>query len=145
VGKHPTGNCRQRWNSKPWPFYRAWKYLVGVGLRYSFLEMLPETDVVWTLVAGLVNSSRRELRNLNDASIRVAGPQPPPGNPFEIVTAECDLVTMIHKNHRQDPTAEPDKFYEMFTFDTFRIKNGKLVEHWDGAVINPPVPSRRGQ
>jgi hypothetical protein len=34
-----------------------------------------------------------------------AGPQPPAGNPLEIVMAECDLVTIIHKNHRQDPTA----------------------------------------
>ena len=71
-----------------------------------------------------------------------AGPTPPPGNPFEVVTAECDIVSVIHKNYRQDPTAEPGKFYEVFTFDTFRIKNGKLVEHWDGAVINPPAPGR---
>lgn len=82
-----------------------------------------------------------------------AGPRPPAGNPFEIVTAECDIVTIVHKNYRQDPTAEPGKFYEVFTFDTFRVKNGKLVEHWDGAVINPagagpagapPAPTGRG-
>ena len=68
-----------------------------------------------------------------------AGPQPPAGNPLEIVMAECDLVTIIHKNSRQDPTAAPGTFYEVFTFDTFRVRNGKLVEHWDGAVINPPA------
>jgi predicted SnoaL-like aldol condensation-catalyzing enzyme len=71
-----------------------------------------------------------------------AGPTPPQGNPLEVVTAECDIVSVIHKNYRQDPTAEPGKFYEVFTFDTFRIKNGKLVEHWDGAVINPPAAGR---
>jgi len=70
-----------------------------------------------------------------------AGPIPPAGNPFEVVTAECDIVSVIHKNYRQDPTAESGKFYEVFTFDTFRVRNGKLVEHWDGAVINPPVPA----
>ena len=69
------------------------------------------------------------------------GPTPPPGNQLEVITAECDIVTTIHKNYRQDPTAEPGKFYEVFTFDSFRIKNGKLVEHWDGAVINPPAPA----
>jgi predicted SnoaL-like aldol condensation-catalyzing enzyme len=69
------------------------------------------------------------------------GPTPPQGNQLEVVTAECDIVTTIHKNYRQDPTAEPGKFYEVFTFDSFRVKNGKLVEHWDGAVINPPAPA----
>jgi predicted SnoaL-like aldol condensation-catalyzing enzyme len=75
-----------------------------------------------------------------------AGPAPPPGNPLEIVMAECDLVTIIHKNVRQDPTAAPGTFYEVFTFDTFRVRNGKLTEHWDGAVINPPAagPGGRG-
>jgi len=73
------------------------------------------------------------------------GPIPPPGNQLEVVTAECDIVTTIHKNYRQDPTAEPGKFYEVFTFDTFRVKDGKLVEHRDGAVINPPAPAGRGQ
>ena len=71
---------------------------------------------------------------------QAAGPQPPAGNPLEIVMAECDLVTIIHKNNRQDPTAPAGTFYEVFTFDTFRVRNGKLVEHWDGAVINPPTP-----
>jgi predicted SnoaL-like aldol condensation-catalyzing enzyme len=76
-----------------------------------------------------------------------SGPTPPRGNPLEVVTAECDLVTIVHKNFRQDPTAEPGKFYEVFTFDTFRVTNGKLTEHWDGATINPPAatPVGRGQ
>lgn len=69
------------------------------------------------------------------------GQRPPQGNMLEIVTAECDLVTVIHKTYRRDPTAEPGKFYEVFTFDTFRVKNGKLVEHWDNAVIPAPVPN----
>jgi len=67
------------------------------------------------------------------------GPPPPQGNPLEIVTAECDLVTVIHKAYRQDPTADPGTFYEAYAFDVFRLKDGKLVEHWDGAMINPPA------
>ena len=76
---------------------------------------------------------------------QATGPQPPAGNPLEIVMAECDLVTIIHKNYRQDPTAAPGTWYEVFTFDTFRVANGKLVEHWDGAVINPPAPAGQGR
>jgi predicted SnoaL-like aldol condensation-catalyzing enzyme len=72
-----------------------------------------------------------------------AGARPPQGNPLEIVTAECDIVTTIHKVYRQDPTAEPGKFYEAFTFDTFRVKDGKLVEHWDDDLIRPPRPTTR--
>ena len=68
-----------------------------------------------------------------------AGPQPPPGNQLEIVTVSCDIVTVIHSQYRQDPTAAPGTFYEAFTFDAFRVRNGKLTEHWDGAVIAPPA------
>jgi predicted SnoaL-like aldol condensation-catalyzing enzyme len=52
---------------------------------------------------------------------------------------------MVHKQYRQDPTAEPGKFYEAFTFDTFRVKNGKLTEHWDNAVIAPPAAAAGGR
>ena len=49
-------------------------------------------------------------------------------------------MTVIHKNYRQDPTAAPGTWFEAFTFDTFRVQNGKLIEHCDSAVINPPAP-----
>ncbi len=71
-----------------------------------------------------------------------AGARPPLGNPLEIVTAECDIVTVVHKIYRPDPTA-PGKFYEAFAFDTFRVKDGKLVEHWDDDMIRPPRPATR--
>ena len=76
-----------------------------------------------------------------DGRGQAAGPQPPQGNPFEVVTAECDVVTIVHKAFVQDPTMPPGNFYERFTFDSFRVRNGKLVEHWDAAVINPPAPA----
>lgn len=75
-----------------------------------------------------------------------AGPQPPPGNPMEIVVAQCDTLVIIHKVYRQDPTAEPGKFYEAFTFDAYRVKNGKVTDHWDANTIAAPAPAAgRGQ
>ena len=56
--------------------------------------------------------------------------------------AECDLVTVIHKANRQDATAATRTFYGESTFDTFRIRNGKLLEHWASAVVNPLSPGR---
>lgn len=52
-----------------------------------------------------------------------------------IVTAECHLVTAIVSNTRPDPTAVPGTTYQQFSFDTFRVRAGKLVEHWDDEVI----------
>ncbi|MGE0591618.1 MAG: hypothetical protein AB7G23_00655 [Vicinamibacterales bacterium] len=74
-----------------------------------------------------------------------AGPQPPAAAPYEWVMAECDIVFALRKANVQDPTAAPGTFYEQFRFDAFRIRNGKLVEHWDMGQINPPAPGRGGQ
>jgi predicted SnoaL-like aldol condensation-catalyzing enzyme len=80
------------------------------------------------------------------AGARQGGPATPPpaGNPTDIVVAECDLVTVVHKNFVPDPTA-PGQYYARYTFDTFRVgPSGKFTEHWDGAVINPPAAGRGG-
>ena len=72
-------------------------------------------------------------------------PAPPQGNPLYQVLAEGDLVFIMRQQFRQDPIKEPGNFYELFAWDTFRIKDGKLYEHWDGAVINPPAPAAGGR
>jgi predicted SnoaL-like aldol condensation-catalyzing enzyme len=64
-----------------------------------------------------------------------AGPQPPAGNPLERVIGACDVVTIIHKVYRQDPTQPAGTFYDTYTWDAFRVRNGKLVEHWDGVTL----------
>ena len=63
-------------------------------------------------------------------------PPPPPSNPYELVLAEGDTVTVIQKRYVQDPNEPPGTYYESFWFDTFRIRDGLLYEHWDGALIN---------
>ena len=59
----------------------------------------------------------------------------PPGPQVVILTAECDIVTVIRRVIRPDPTAAGLN-QETFTWDTFRVRNGKLLEHWDGEVIS---------
>jgi hypothetical protein len=70
------------------------------------------------------------------------GPQPPAGNRAEIVLVQCDIVSVIHKVFLQDPTAAPGTFYEAFTFDAYRVKNGKVTEHWDANTIPAPAAGR---
>ena len=54
-------------------------------------------------------------------------------DPPALIVAEGDLVTYIFKRRAPDPQ-DSSKTYERFAFDTFRIKDKKIVEHWDGAT-----------
>ena len=47
---------------------------------------------------------------------------------------------VLHKTWERDPQ-HPGQFYAAYGFDMYRIKDGKLYEHWDGLRIdNPPRP-----
>jgi predicted SnoaL-like aldol condensation-catalyzing enzyme len=67
-------------------------------------------------------------------------PTPPAGNdPTYMMVAEGDIVTVIQKRQTADPQ-NPGKFYETFWFETWRVKDGKLYEHWDAATIPEKIP-----
>lgn len=54
------------------------------------------------------------------------------------IVAEGDLVVISFVSKRTDP-ANSDEKYTTTWFDMFRIKNGKIAEHWDSAekmVVN---------
>jgi predicted SnoaL-like aldol condensation-catalyzing enzyme len=53
-----------------------------------------------------------------------------------ILMAECDLVTAIYKGVLPDPD-DASKTYEAFAFETFRVKDGKVTEHWDQVQLAP--------
>lgn len=68
-----------------------------------------------------------------------SGPPPPDGNALYQVVASADSFTVIHEQYRPDPST-PGQFYPVFTFDAFKVANGKLTEHWDGATLPTPLP-----
>ena len=51
--------------------------------------------------------------------------------------AKGDYVVLIWEREAKDPS-DPTKMYKYNDFDLFRVANGKFVEHWDGAMKNPP-------
>ena len=67
------------------------------------------------------------------------GPAESLGVPVMMI-AECDLIMVLHQVEEPDPLNK-GKTYTAFWFEMFRIKNGKLYEHWDDdRLSNPPPP-----
>jgi predicted SnoaL-like aldol condensation-catalyzing enzyme len=58
---------------------------------------------------------------------------------FDRVIAACDVVTQIHKFYVENPGGS-GSVIERFTWDTFRVRNGKMLEHWDGTFLPTPAP-----
>lgn len=52
--------------------------------------------------------------------------------PVVAIIAEGDIVVISFASTLPDPT-DSTKTYTTTWFDMFRIENGKLAEHWDGA------------
>jgi len=64
--------------------------------------------------------------------------QPTLANPPVKEFAKGDYVVLIWERSEKDPT-DPSKTYKYNTFDTLRIQNGKVQEHWDSAMKMPPT------
>ncbi|MFP3801204.1 nuclear transport factor 2 family protein [Paraburkholderia sp. SIMBA_027] len=60
---------------------------------------------------------------------------PPP----TLLVAEGDVVVIAGYVPQPEP-AKPGEFYDYFVFDAFRLRDGKLAEHWNS--INKIAPPR---
>lgn len=58
--------------------------------------------------------------------------------PVIAMVAEGDLVVLATVSYGQDPE-DPTKTYATTHFDMFRIKGGKIAEHWDNLPKNPAL------
>lgn len=65
----------------------------------------------------------------------IDGVKVPEGNMLYMELAEGDLVFVMRQEYRRDPTEKTVVFYPSYGWDVFRVRNGKLYEHWDGATI----------
>jgi len=65
--------------------------------------------------------------------------RPTIADPIVAITAEGDLVTIAFVLSEADPR-NSGKIYTSTHFDMFRIKGGKIVEHWDDARLGVPPP-----
>ncbi len=50
------------------------------------------------------------------------------------VIAACDVVMQIHTRYVETP-ARSGNWTEQLGWDLFRVRDGKLVEHWDGSSL----------
>jgi predicted SnoaL-like aldol condensation-catalyzing enzyme len=63
----------------------------------------------------------------------------PKANPLYKVMADCDMIVVLQQRYLPDPQYK-GKYYEAFWFDAWRVKDGKLIEHWDAAEIPAKLP-----
>lgn len=72
-------------------------------------------------------------------------PEPKPAgaqmqNPPAHIFVDGDVVTYFWKRAGKDP--KDASSYDFYGFDAFRIKDGKIAEHWDAATRQATPPAR---
>ncbi|MFO1390083.1 nuclear transport factor 2 family protein [Cellvibrio sp.] len=108
--------------------YDFWRSFIEAGHVELAAQYMTETYIqhnpnIGTGRAALVDYFSRGT--LKDIAEEIKGP-------LVSIVAEGDLVVLTWAQAHQDPI-DRSKFYTTTGMDMFRIENGKLAEHWDGA------------
>jgi predicted SnoaL-like aldol condensation-catalyzing enzyme len=82
---------------------------------------------------------------------RIPGRRPEDAKPIKSEWINPPVLTLVNGPYclfmwdrmAKDPD-DPSREYKWNHFDLVRVENGKIKEHWDEAVINPPQPARGG-
>jgi predicted SnoaL-like aldol condensation-catalyzing enzyme len=109
------------------------------GCTAPSAQLATNRKLVVSLLEGpAVNLKPRLAADFTDHSPRglLRGPAPEPAavsaRTVDHVLAECDYVSIVWKQVLRDPDT-PSRTWEAFTFDTVRIRDGQLAEHWDSS------------
>ncbi len=104
--------------------------LPAPGCSASAAMLAANKQVVDRYLAGTAGRAATLATDFVDRSPRLDDPPPPPGRVRDHVVAECDYVSVVWKQVLPDPD-DAARRWEWFTFDAFRLKDGRIVEHWD--------------
>lgn len=101
----------------------------GVGLRERAEKFLTPRYIQHHpgVASGREPFIQYHIKWYQDNPVPAGGPRP-----LAAVVAKCDLVAIMHHRPRPDPD-HPGRSYDSFSFDMWRIKDGKIDEHWDNA------------
>jgi len=95
---------------------------------------VPEPRSGCSVPAGALEANKKVVMSFLDRTrpAQASGAASAPRS-VEFTVAECDYVSIVWKQVVPDPDA-PARTYEAFTFDTFRVRDGQIAEHWDAAT-----------
>jgi predicted SnoaL-like aldol condensation-catalyzing enzyme len=110
----------------------------------TFLKYAKQKNISSTQAFIDLQSKLRPRRPGDPVPPAPPGPKAPEGKIGVLLMAECDLVTIVNMSYRQDETAPPGTWYQAFTFETFRVRAGKLDEHWDSNLLTRELQERLG-
>ena len=91
-------------------------------LTESYVQHNPNID---SGADAIIEWTKTDQARVARESMRPA-PEPP------VFVTEGDKVVMMLARDLPDPD-DPGKTYRSYWFDMWRIEDGKLAEHWDGA------------
>ena len=59
-----------------------------------------------------------------------------------LAMSQGDIVMLVFEREAPDPQ-DASKNYKYNSIDIFRVRNGKIVEHWDGSKKDPLPPQKK--